>query len=237
MGKRTVGFYWVPASDNLAQQLDLLTYTGVNAVYVSRRKLDQIPLAYLHQQKIQVFVDWSVFVGEDLRQQYPDSVPLDETGAPFERDDWYAPILSKSPTGAHAAIANLLEQHGPKLAGLWLDFIRYPVRWEGKQPQLRQLCFCRHCLNLFLQVEHEHYTVGETQAMARLILHERQAEWVAWKCARIAQFAQAVRTQIAVRKLPLPWACSPCRGNAPIMRVQFALSLGRISAYWPSMST
>ncbi len=206
MGQRTGGFYWVPASDNLDQQFALLAYTGANAVYVSHRKLDQIPLAYLHQQKIQVFIDWGIFVGEDLRQQYPDSVPLDEMGTPFERDDWYVPVCPNHPqvrTQHLAEIAKLLDHHGHELAGLWLDFIRYPVRWEVKQPRLRQLCFCRHCLNLFLEAEREHYTTSEIQALARLILHERQEEWVAWKCARIAQFVQAVRTQIAVRKLPL----------------------------------
>ncbi len=206
MEKQTVGFYWVPASDNLDQQLDLLMDTGANAVFVPHRKLDQVPLAYLHQQKIQVFVDWGLFVGEELRQQYPDSVPLDETGTPFERDDWYVPVCPNHPQVRMqhlAAITKLLEDHGHELAGLWLDFIRFPVRWEVKQPQLRQLCFCKHCLNLFLHVEREHYTAHETQAIARLILHERQEEWVAWKCARIVQFVQAVRMQIPVRNLPL----------------------------------
>ena len=145
-------------------------------------------------------------MGEELRQQYPDSVPLDEMGTPFDRDDWYVPVCPNHPQvrAQHLAeISTLLEQHGHAIAGLWLDFIRYPVRWEGKQPRLHQLCFCRHCLNLFLHVEREHYTVAETQEIAKLILHERQEEWVAWKCARIVQFVQAVRTQITVRKLPL----------------------------------
>jgi hypothetical protein len=206
MGKRIVGFYWVPASDNLDQQLDLLVNTGANTVYVPYRKLDLVPLAYLHQQKIQVFVDWGLFVGEELRQQYPDSVPVDETGAPFERDDWYVPVCPNHPqvrTQHLAALTQLLEDHGHEIAGLWLDFIRFPVRWEVKQPHLRQLCFCRHCLNLFLQVEREHYTVDETQEIARLILHERKEEWVTWKCARITQFVQTVRRHITVRNFPL----------------------------------
>ena len=238
MDKRTVGFYWVPASDNLDQQLDLLINTGANAVFVPHRKLDQVPLTYLHEQKIQVFVDWGIFVGEELRQQYPDSVPVDEMGTPFERDDWYVPVCPNHPqvrTQHLAEITKLLEDHGHEIAGLWLDFIRFPVRWEVKQLQLRQLCFCKYCLNLFLQVEREHYTAEETQAIARLILHERQEEWVTWKCARIAQFVQAVRMQITVRNLPLqlgmfslPWQRTDYAGA---IRTVAGQDLGRLAEH------
>jgi hypothetical protein len=86
------------------------------------------------------------------------------------------------------------------------------VRWEVQQPKLRSLCFCRHCLNLFLQAERTHYSADETSALARDILRERQDEWVDWKCDRIAGFVQDIRAEIVKRILPtqlgmfsLPW--------------------------------
>lgn len=215
MTTRTFGFYWTPTYATINQQLAVLIESGANAVYVPHRTLDLIPLEALHGRNIRLFVDWSMFVGEELRRRHPDSIPIDETGAPFDHEDWYAPVCPNHPQvrAQHLhAIGELLDRHGQDLAALWLDFIRYPVRWEVAQPNLRSLCFCKHCLNLFLQMEHNHYTAAETQALAREILQERRMEWETWKCARITGFVQDIRAEIRKRKLPvqlgmfsLPW--------------------------------
>jgi hypothetical protein len=238
MTTKTFGYYWTPAPSVIDQQLAVLEETGANAVYVPHGVLDLISLEDLHRRNIRLFVDWGMFVGEELRRLYPDSVPIDDTGTPFDREEWYIPVCPNHPqVRAHhlQAIGNLLDRHGHALVALWLDFIRYPVRWEGRQPRLRSLCFCRYCLNLFLQIERTHYSVDETRVLARNILQERQVEWVDWKCTRVAGFVQDIRVEIVKRNLPtqlgmfsLPWRRTDFDGA---LRSVAGQDLGLLSQY------
>jgi hypothetical protein len=201
-----LGFYWSPVEENLQEQLDLLVYSGANAVYIPQRRLSRLLLDQLHELGLHIHVDRGLFAGEDVRRQFPDSVPIDAAGMPFERDGWYVPACPNHPQLRYhhlQAIGALLDQHGHEIDSLWLDFIRFPVRWEGSQPELRPLCFCRHCLNNFLGAERQNYSKEETEVLARSILQERQAEWVEWKCRRIADFVGQIRAQITRRNLPL----------------------------------
>lgn len=191
----------------MADQLALLADVGANAVYVPHHSLDKIPLDALRRQGIRVYVDRTIFAGADLRQQYPDSAPIDAEGNVFDREGWYVPACPNHPQIRRAhleAISRLLDQRGTEIDGLWLDFIRYPVRWEGDQPRLPQTCFCKHCLNLFHNADRTAYSAEETRTQAQTILHERRDEWVDWKCERIADFVQAVRAEIGARDLSIP---------------------------------
>jgi hypothetical protein len=233
----TVGFYWTPSGAELEKQIALLVDTGANAVFVPYSLVEQAPLQELRRRQIRVFVDWRLFAGEDLRQRFPDSLPIDAAGKAFARDGWYVPVCPNHPQvrAAHlAAIGRLLDRRGKEIDGLWLDFIRYPVRWEAEQPRLQQLCFCRHCLNLFLHEQRVAYSPVETRAIAAAILQERRDEWVDWKCACIAQFVQAVRAELAARDLPiqlgmfsLPWRRSDHDGA---IRTVAGQDLGQLAA-------
>lgn len=213
--RRDVGFYWSPVEQPVDKQLELLEFTGANTVCIPRKFLDLAPLEELRRRHIKVLIDWTMFAGEELRQRFPDSVPVDATGTPFEREDWYVPICPNHPqlrTQHMEALSNLLDRYNQEFAGIWLDFIRYPVRWEAAQPKMRKLCFCKNCLNLFLGEKREAYSQEETRALAGSILQERAEEWVDWKCQRIANFVQEVKAQITQRNLDvklgmfsLPW--------------------------------
>jgi hypothetical protein len=210
-----VGFYWSPVEQPAGEPLDLLKFTGANLVCIPRKYLKEAPLEELRRQNIQVLIDWTMFAGEELRQRFPDSVPVDATGVPFDREEWYVPACPNHPQlrAQHMeALSDLLDHYHQEFAGIWLDFIRYPVRWEAAQPKMRKLCFCKNCLNLFLGEEREEYSQEETRGLASQILQERAEEWVDWKCQRIANFVQEVKAQIRQRNLDiqlgmfsLPW--------------------------------
>src|SRR6266508_1192496 len=141
MREATVGFYWIPSEDSQKGQLDLLTFTGATAAIVPYRLLDITPVDDLRHHNIKLFADWTVFAGRELRQDFPDSVPVEASGVPFERDDWYIPACPNHPQlriRHLTAIESLFKRWGNMLDGLWLDFIRYPVRWEAEQPRLPQ---------------------------------------------------------------------------------------------------
>jgi len=205
-GRRRVGFYWTPVNGRLEDELDLFLNTGARTVCLPHSAIDQIPIAELRRNGVTVLLDWSCFVGEHWQKQYPDCVPITADGDEFLRDDWYVPVCPNHPQVRErhlAGIAELLDTHGDQIDGLWLDFIRYPVRWEKDQPVLRQVCFCRHCLNLFLEESREQYSKGRTRAIAQDILAQRPEAWVGFKCERIADFVATVRSEIAARKLTL----------------------------------
>ena len=212
---RTFGYYRAPVDDDVAAQVNLVIETGANTVYVPASSLDRIPVERLCDSGVRIIADWSVFVGDELRQKFPDCVPVEASGRSFERDGWYVPVCPNHPQvrGWHReGIAGLLDTYGRQLSGLWLDFIRYPVRWEGAAPNLGQYCFCRHCLNLFLGEQRQGYSIEETRNLAQMILSERRTEWVEWKCGRIVEFTQEARRLIMDRGLAvrlgifsLPW--------------------------------
>ncbi len=220
--KRLTGFYWSPVDGRLVAELALLRNTGTNAVFLPHGAIDRVPIADLRRDGIAVFVDWSCFIGEQWQREYPDSVPGTADGDRFERDEWYAPVCPNHPqvrARQLAGITELLDTRSDEIDGLWLDFIRYPVRWEKDLLDLRQVCFCRHCLNLFLGESREHYSVDETRAIARSILTEQRESWVRFKCERIVDFVATVRSEIVARKpslrlgmFSLPWRRSDYDG-------------------------
>jgi hypothetical protein len=203
--KQAKGFYWQPISgataapDAIQRELDLIVSTGADTVYIPYRALEDSLIELVNARRLRLLVDWTVFAGEDLRQAFPDSVPIDDQGLPFERDGWYIPACPNHPQIRAQHLQNmdaLLAAHGREIDGLWLDFIRFPVRWEKVEPQFRPLCFCANCLRSFLQSEQTHFSPAETRAHAAAILQERYDEWVTWKCGCIADFVQEVRQRI-----------------------------------------
>lgn len=221
----TVGFYWQPGvtpwddvpgrADAIEQQLDLIVATGANTVCVAHRAITDDLVRQIKARQLRLFVDWTMFAGEDVRNRFPDSVPVDADGVRYERDGWYVPACPNHPglRSHHLhAMRALLDRFGPAVEGLWLDFIRFPARWESAHPHLRKLCFCTNCLNRFLGTSVKHYSDDETRALAAAILEERYAEWVEWKCTCIAETVREVRGLLDASANPamlgmfsLPW--------------------------------
>ena len=70
------GFYWTPSPENIDQELYLLAKTQANTVFIPHHALETVSLDDLRQRGVQVYVDWSCFVGESWWEEYPDSVPV-----------------------------------------------------------------------------------------------------------------------------------------------------------------
>jgi hypothetical protein len=221
----TVGFYWQPGvtpsedvsgqTQAIDHQLDLIVACGANTVCVPQRAITDELVRQIQARQLRLFVDWTVFAGEDVRSRFADSVPVDAHGVRYERDGWYVPACPNHPglRSHHLhAMRALLDRFGSAVEGLWLDFIRFPARWESAQPQLRKLCFCTNCLNRYLGTSVEQYADDEIRALATAILEERTPEWVDWKCTCITEYVREVRGLLDASARPtmlgmfsLPW--------------------------------
>jgi hypothetical protein len=193
------GFYWAPSAEHAAEDWAALRASGATSVVVPQRAVSATLLAQLRSDGVAVNVDLAMFAGAELRGAFPGSAPIDEHGAPIEADDWYVPICPNDErVRAHHLrdLAGLLEQHSPALDGVWLDFIRYPMRWEVAQPRLVQACFCDRCLGGFGGEPGRVYTAEERRAAIRTILVERHERWAEWKCRRIAGFVAQIATLV-----------------------------------------
>jgi hypothetical protein len=211
----TYGFYWLPSPTRLAAEWNAFDQSGADSVVIQMHALTDALLERLRRQGAMVYVDLPLFAGADLRVSFPDSAPVDEYGSAMGSDDWYVPLCpNNARVRAHrlASLRNVLERHGDALHGIWLDFVRYPVRWEVPQPDLVQTCFCDQCLALFFAHPLREYAVDERMAAIRSILNERLDDRVEWKCQRIAGFVQDIRDFLRMQRpdlrlglFALPW--------------------------------
>lgn len=209
------GFYWSPSPTHLDAEWNAFVQSGANSVVIQMHALTDALLDRLQRQGATVYVDLPLFAGADLRVSFPDSAPVDEYGSAMGADEWYVPLC---PNNAHvrahrlASLRSILERNGNALHGVWLDFVRYPARWEVPHPNLVQTCFCDQCLVLFFAHPQREYTVDERMAAINAILNERFDAWVEWKCQRIAGYVQHIRDFLRVQRpdlrlglFALPW--------------------------------
>jgi hypothetical protein len=232
------GFYWSPSAERRAEEWDALVASGASDVVVPLRGVDAELLGRLGERGIGANVDLGLFAGAALRDAFPGSAPVDERGEPMAPDGWYTPVCPSDERirAKHRAdLALLLERHGHLLRGVWLDFIRYPMRWEVERPRLVQSCFCDRCLGAFLGEPGRAYRPEERAAATKRILAERADAWAAWKCGRIAEFVREIAELVRARRphlriglFALPWRLSDHGGAIRTIVGQDIALLGEI---------
>jgi hypothetical protein len=232
------GFYWTPSGERRAEEWDALRASGASDVVVPLRTVDAELLRRLGEREITANVDLGLFAGATLRDAFPGSAPIDERGEPMGVDGWYTPVCPSDERvrAKHLAdLALLLERHGDLLSSVWLDFIRYPMRWEVERPRLVQTCFCDRCLGAFLGEPGRAYTREERAVATRAILAERADSWAAWKCGRIAGFVRGIADLVRARRprlriglFALPWRLADHGGAIRTIVGQDIALLGQI---------
>jgi len=171
-------------SSPLTEEKNLqISELGVNLISLPWEHCDDERVGSLRSNGVKVFVEISLFVGNEIWQKYPDSRPVDRNGQAMEATDWYYGVCPNHPKVREMKleiINQLIETY--EIDGLWLDFIRYPCRWEKvRSPQIIEYCFCKNCQDKFKQ------DMGGKPEGER---------WIAWKCRQITEFVVAVRNVI-----------------------------------------
>jgi hypothetical protein len=177
----------------------------------------------LRARGIRNYAEAGVFVGKQLQERFPDAVPVDSEGRRFVRDEWYYPLIPTHPEVVEIRLGEIEELYQkPSVDGVWLDFIRWPSRWENPDPDLRQTSFDSISLSSFFRdtgitVPFEHSTSHDRAAW---ILKNQGHDWIDWKCkvitdfvARVAQIRDRVAPKKKVGIFTVPWR-GPEKGGA-----------------------
>jgi hypothetical protein len=186
---------------------------GVTAVFGGYE--DPALVASLHEHGIKVFAEVAIFVGKQYWERYPYSRPITSTGEPIPPEGWYYgvnPITPEIRTHNLERIRRLIERY--EVDGVWLDFCRWPCRWERSVPKLIQTSFDPLTLTAFqrdqgVQIPESLQTIPEK---ADWLFKNHYDTWTAWKCHQITDFVRQGRAIIegAPRKILLglfsiPW--------------------------------
>jgi uncharacterized lipoprotein YddW (UPF0748 family) len=165
-------------------------------------------MAAAHRAGLRVYAEFNCFAGLRHWQDFPHSRPLTAAGAPLEPIDGYYGANPADPAlrqGRWQALADLLRAY--PVDGVWLDFIRWPGRWERPDPALPLTSFDAATLAQFSQ---ETGIPGPLRAED--ILSQHRAAWTAWRIEQVrAWVAQAralvdqIRPSAALGLFSLPW--------------------------------
>lgn len=180
------------------QMVNLLRHWGADAVFGGHQ--DEGFVAAAHGAGLPVYAEFGCFVRQQWWETHPDSRPLTAEGEPLPVVEWYAGVTPSIPAvreGLLEQLGRLVREHD--VDGVWLDFIRWPSRWESPQPRLYQTSFDPISLRLFSQETGLDLPEREPQAAAALILARHAAAWTAWKCRQITSWVAQARQVVAAQ--------------------------------------
>ena len=190
------------------QQVDILKSWGVDAVFGGYSNEEFMTAAGVADLKI--YAEFACFHGADWWNKIPESRPITANGLPLQPIDWYYGV-NPSITMVRQILLERLREFltNYPVDGVWLDFIRWPCRWEKTKPILLQTSFDLGTLQRFTM--DTGIVINEEDAV-QVILTEHFDVWVKWKCEQIRSWvAQArdiidtVRPEATLGIFSIPW--------------------------------
>lgn len=233
------GMYGV-AGDDIETTINLLRQGRVTHVFAPPHLAT---ITRLKKEGFQVFLTLNAFGGTAAWKRFQDAVPVTASGeAVPARFGGVCPTHFAWREERLALLASWLRQFGQGgdagIDGVWLDFARYPGRWESTSPDIPDSCYCPRCLQLF-QVE-KRVAMPEglaTAAAAAAWIHGHAEEkWLQWKKEQITSFvrdARAVIDQaqtgrpITLGVFLVPWTKGERQGAVTFRLAQDAVQIAR----------
>ena len=232
------GMYGV-AGDNIETTIKLLRQARVTQVFAP----PQLPIiTRLKREGFQVYLTLSAFAGTAAWKQYPDAVPVTASGKAISSHlGGVCPTHFVWREERLALLASWLRQFGQGgdagIDGVWLDFARYPGRWESASPEIPDSCYCPRCLQLFQVEKGVAMPEGLATAAAAAWIHDHAEEkWLQWKKEQITSFVRDARAVIdqsrAGRSIKLgiflvPWTRGERQGAVTFRLAQDASQIAR----------
>ncbi len=230
------GMYGIPPADH-PKSIRQLKDAHLTSVFAPPH---QPTIGELKNAGFQVYLTLNVFGGTEAWGRYPDSVPITAAGKPVSpRHGGICPTHFAWRQERLALLAAWLQQFATAsgIDGVWLDFIRYPGRWEMAQAEIPDTCYCPRCLSLFGVEKGVAIPAGlDTAATAEWIHGHAQLQWLQWKKEQITSFVREARSLVeqaqANRKTILgiflvPWTQGERQGAVLQLLAQDAFQLAR----------
>jgi len=177
---------------SVREQVTLLRNWGANAIFGGYE--NPAFVEEIHAQGMKIYAEFACFQGKPWWESIPESRPTLADGSLLEPIDWYHglnPSVPRLREQLLARLATLLETHA--IDGLWLDFIRWPCRWESSSPHLRQSSFDDATLRRFAeQMQLDEAAVNAWRAQRAPHL-DYTNQWINWRKRQITSWVAAAR--------------------------------------------
>lgn len=183
------------ADKSVQQQAALLQAWGATAIfggYENPAFVDAI-----HEHGMQVYAEFGCFQGKRWWEEVPESRPTLADGTLLDPIEWYHGVNPSVPAVRERLLeelATLLERH--ELDGVWLDFIRWPCRWESTTPRLLQTSFDETTLHRFATDCGLEYTQLQTWRDEPNTQHDYANKWYHWRINQITSWVAQARTLV-----------------------------------------
>lgn len=176
------------------QTAQYLKACGINAVVDV--PLDNSLIDELHRQGIKAYAQLPMFCGKEYWLKHPESRPLMADGNFIEEYGWYAGVCVSQEWLIKQKIdeaEDLIKKYA--IDGLWLDFIRWPARWDVESPEILDTCFCKSCLERFqketgIKLPEK---LKLTKDISDWIYKNYSRNWYAWRSDVIADTVCRIR--------------------------------------------
>jgi len=177
-----------PLADKTPEELaERLVADGINAVVHVPHKLELIKA--LKAAGIACYGEATYFCGEGSWKKHPESRPVQSEGSLMEKDGWYAGVCASQEQVVEEKLEYIRKQcRELPIDGVWLDFIRWPTRWEMAVPRFVDACYCPNCLERFqnetgIDIPDD---LDDAPRISRWISGQCPDAWRAWRCGIIA---------------------------------------------------
>jgi hypothetical protein len=186
-----------------AEVAALLKAAGVDGVV--KMPHDPALVDALHAQGIRAHAEISCFGGRGAWKTHPKTRPVMASGEPYPEDAGYGGLCLSQEDYVRDLLARIDSLLGEAAwDGLWLDYIRWPGKWEEKDAKTVPLCFCETCLDRFATDRGVAYPKEMTSGKDRAawILQHHGASWTAWKCDRVVDVVSRIRERLKAARGP-----------------------------------
>jgi uncharacterized lipoprotein YddW (UPF0748 family) len=183
-------------------------------------------VAGLQGTGLQVYASQGIFIdNDDLWQRFPGSRPIKADGDLAPVEEWYRPLrpTDRRVWDLRLQALDQLAQELP-LDGVWLDFIRWPARWEKPELHLYDSSFDQETLAQFQEETGLSLPTVEPADAAAWILEWTLEAWIDWRCKVIERFVaeaavlvHAHRPQARIGIFTIPWTGSVETDNTGIV--------------------
>lgn len=166
---------------------------SINTVFVSPKERSDV-LSELHKSGIFCLQEFTVFASRDLYRNHPEWRPITADGTELKPDGWYYG-LSPAPFDLRQRRLDEFRKRlsNPYIRGIWLDFIRYPVRWEKSNPARIDTCFSLASLQQFEQYTKIPLPDGSIPEKSRFLLEQHKDNWIDFKVHTIVSWVEEAR--------------------------------------------